>query len=718
MYTLKPTDMTATKYEEADATIDTANVSVKDNVKDAGTRVYGEDESVYITVDTDVVDTTGEKKIAVTDVDGMYTGVQSVDLEIDPISKKNEVEAQVYTVYDKDNYVIGAVVLGEASGKGNYAYIVSAEKSEEKIGDTYYWEFEAILDGELQTLTAKSEHDDIFNVIKANKFDVVELRFDADNYVIDAENATEAEIAIYDYNDATEGPDAADIDDCDVYFVRNTDSKDVWNGTDLVLNLKGRTLYITPDQDDLGLAIASDAKAVVIQDENNKTDVKTEFTSVSSAISHLADADPTTTPLEYKGKIFAVLNDNGTAAWVVFDSITPLSTSTGGIIDTTNNSVRNGNVTLVGDNTVTVSGVSMNNNLVSYSFTVKAADGAEDVTYDVDVYVDGQNVWTYNDSSTTNRSGMVSGNVTVAAGEDATVRVEVSNASVVPTAEPVQVTLTVTNDALITLDGETYGEGVETLTLIDGKTYTVTVKFADGATGVVNYNGSAASKFEDDTYSFKASKGGQLVVGANTASTKVVSSVTDLKSAINDEKVTEIYLDAGTYELTDTLMVGDHTGTTAKDRNLTIIGVYGKTTIKSDQDWAVNFNADDGTLTLENITFEYIGDDNGFNCAVQNQYNNVADNITFKINRCIFDGYDYAVQLIKAAGGSEVTNCIFKNNNVGVSVGSAAGSVTLSGNTYENNAEFDIELFGTSEQITNVNVKDNVSEDRISTIES
>lgn len=103
---------------------------------------------------------------------------------------------------------------------------------------------------------------------------------------------------------------------------------------------------------------------------------------------------------------------------------------------------------------------------------------------------------------------------------------------------------------------------------------------------------------------------------------------------------------------------------------------------------------------------------------MQNQYNNVADNITFKINRCIFDGYDYAVQLIKAAGGSEVTNCIFKNNNVGVSVGSAAGSVTLSGNTYENNAEFDIELFGTSEQITNVNVKDNVSEDRISTIES
>ena len=78
----------------------------------------------------------------------------------------------------------------------------------------------------------------------------------------------------------------------------------------------------------MGLALASDAKAVVIQDENGKSDVKTEFDTVSGAISYLADPDEDTAALEYVGEIVAVLNSNGTAAWVVFDSETELLTGT------------------------------------------------------------------------------------------------------------------------------------------------------------------------------------------------------------------------------------------------------------------------------------------------------------------------------------------------------------------------------------------------------
>ena len=93
-------------------TIDTANVSVKDTVLDKGTRVYGEDDSVFITVEMDKVDTSN---VAITDVNGVYTGVQNVDLEIDTSvetiegdkhydgASKAVIEAQVYTVYDKDN---------------------------------------------------------------------------------------------------------------------------------------------------------------------------------------------------------------------------------------------------------------------------------------------------------------------------------------------------------------------------------------------------------------------------------------------------------------------------------------------------------------------------------------------------------------------------------------------------------------------------------------
>ena len=51
------------------------------------------------------------------------------------------------------------MAVADATGSvANYAYILSGAKSEEKIGDTYYWEFEAILDGQVQTLTAKSKY--------------------------------------------------------------------------------------------------------------------------------------------------------------------------------------------------------------------------------------------------------------------------------------------------------------------------------------------------------------------------------------------------------------------------------------------------------------------------------------------------------------------------------------------------------------------------------
>ena len=92
-----------------------------------------------------------------------------------------------------------------------------------------------------------------------------------------------------------------------------------------VINLQGRTMYITANRSDLGLALAANAKAVVIQDENGKADVKTEFSSVSSAVAYLADADTTTSGvLEYEGNIYAVLDSKGVAQWVVFDSNTEL----------------------------------------------------------------------------------------------------------------------------------------------------------------------------------------------------------------------------------------------------------------------------------------------------------------------------------------------------------------------------------------------------------
>ena len=399
VYTLKPADMTATLYNDKDTdgnykdvTINTANVSVREDVTIDKTdynktRVYGEDASVYVTVDTDLVDTTTPVKRAITDVDGVYTGVQNVNLEIDTSEStiNTGIEAQVYAVYDKDNYIIGAVVIGDVSGSGDYAYILSDDAiSEEKIGDTYYWEFDAILDGQVQTLTAKSKYHEVIDEIKDHQFDVLELRFDTDEYVVRVLEPDAADV--YDYTEATN--EKYDIDDYEVYYVQNIDKNDnVIANRPLVLNLQGRTLYVTPNQNDMGLALDSDAQAVVIQNEYNKTNVKTEFTTVKSAISHLADANPNTPEIEYNGKIFAVLNDNGSAAWIVFDSSTGLNTSSGieggasGNVPTTSHgSSANATYTIA------------NNGVMRATFTYNApeqiADGA--VHFGVEVYVDGK----------------------------------------------------------------------------------------------------------------------------------------------------------------------------------------------------------------------------------------------------------------------------------------------------------------------------------------
>ena len=308
VYTLKPAvRMTATNYT-AETVINTANLNVRDNVEANGTRVYGEDASVFLTVDLDEVDTTLPVKKAITDVTAMYTGVQEVELEIDPGTAIEE--AEVYTVYDSDYFIIGAIVVGEGKGgNANIAYLIDGAKSEEYRDGMYYWEFDCVMDGQVQTLTARSKYLDTIRALRNDADGIVELRFDGD-YVVDVKNVTDI------YGDSHYTNDAFDTSDFDVYDVTKANQ----------LTLQGRTLYVMANQADEGLALTSDAKAVVIQTENNKTNVKTEFTSVSAAISHLADADTVKTGMQYKGDIIAALDRNGAATWVVFVSDTPLNT--------------------------------------------------------------------------------------------------------------------------------------------------------------------------------------------------------------------------------------------------------------------------------------------------------------------------------------------------------------------------------------------------------
>ena len=305
VYTLKPvTRYTIDATNGANEVIDCSNVALD---KDLGTgRSFGNDDSVFITVKSGPVDTGTAKVLEVT---GTYTGVQDVKLSLTQ-------GQNVYSVYDKDNYIIAAIVLGEADGNvDNYAYILTDEYSEEKIDNTYYWEFDAVLNGEIQTLTIKSKYDDAAKALKENT--VQELIMDADGYVVRVEDVTGDDL--YSNLSGETNKFGTKINGEEVYFIESTQNE---------LYLEGRTLHYDAKGTDVGLTFASDAKAVVSQVVNGDR-TETEYASVKEAYGTLADAKDTDDGiLHFTGHVAAVLDSNGVAQWVVFYDDTEVSTGT------------------------------------------------------------------------------------------------------------------------------------------------------------------------------------------------------------------------------------------------------------------------------------------------------------------------------------------------------------------------------------------------------
>ena len=310
VYTLKPaTQSFGTAFDAADVAaedniINCSNVRLDESYYGQKKSAYGEDESVFITVETGDVDTLTAK--AITKVTGVYTGVQDVEIEVEAVGA-NTPASSIYTLYDSNYFIIASIVIGDAVGSNaNYAYVLDTEADEEYIEDgVYYWEFDAIMDGEEVTLTATGDYTDVFSVLRKNWHHFVELRFNGD-YVTEARPIATEDI----YGD-TLSEIYARISGQDVYDVdlNKSASSELW--------LQGRTLWVLPDQADRGLTFASDAKAVVIQTEDDET-VISEYGSVAEAYSTLADADDDPKALNYEGQIAAVLNSQGVAQWVVF----------------------------------------------------------------------------------------------------------------------------------------------------------------------------------------------------------------------------------------------------------------------------------------------------------------------------------------------------------------------------------------------------------------
>ena len=369
VYTLKP--VTATVNVAADAekvqAINSAKVRLTDSANDK-IKAYGNDDSIYITVETGKVwagSNYDKSDIAITKVTGTYTGVQNIDLKIyedlanDDIYNdetynllnkdfevapktnkvsgidKNEVGTGVFALYNSKGYVIAAIVVGEDNtSSDNYAYALKAAQNEYKSGDYYYWDFIAVVNGKVETLTVKSEYDKAFtkngtaNIISENigadKGSMFKLTYDKDGYVIGAKLMDDDQPKVYGNTEAfgtnpatQDTPRDIDPDKDKIYNVDVT--------KDAKLRVTGRTLYLG-GLDDYGLTLATGAPVIVAQDEvytdGDKNFTYAEYTTFAQALSALNDSD------KFEGWVSAVLNGKGTAEYVVINSADAIGVTT------------------------------------------------------------------------------------------------------------------------------------------------------------------------------------------------------------------------------------------------------------------------------------------------------------------------------------------------------------------------------------------------------
>ena len=418
VYTLKPVnsdEMLVTDYDNVTdndpEVINCSNVWVRDYEGDAddlsgdGTnlttnnrRAYGNDDSVYITVEAGDVDLDNNvDDSAITDVTGVYTGVQDVDIEMSP-STKLQVPQYIYSLVDDDQYIIASIVLGEAQGSvENYAVILDAPTSEERLSDgTYVWTFDAIMGGEKVEMTARSEYQDVITDLDwaAETKEVMELRMDADGYVTGADPVDPDKVA--NFGNADDGMEDFEVFD-QTFTVADMPT----------LEMNGRTMQI---RDGSGLTFITDAPTVLWQRINNKG-TYTAYSSVQDAYNDLADENENAAGLQFRGRIVAVLNSQGVAEWAYIESLTPVNSNDPGYGDN-GSRTENGNAALVVYDGYTAEYVYADGNgRAVFTFGVPTTWNGSRVNYTVTAYVNGDRVYRdYNAYGTAN-GGEVDGQI-------------------------------------------------------------------------------------------------------------------------------------------------------------------------------------------------------------------------------------------------------------------------------------------------------------------
>ena len=360
----------------AEYTIDKGHVSLKASSDGAAadTRVYGNDDTVYLGVSlrtianaseatmntTTAANNTGANKdnmstkwwstkntsttkyaAIIDDVDSVTVGVKNVSLKakdvlhadvVDNVAVTTDVIIpvhEVYTLYKDNGYVIAAVVIGEDEGTNtNYAYITGSSYNSEgysSANDEWTWSKEAVVDGKIVDLTEKGST--IKHLNKMTQGNWYEVRYDADGNVrgIKAQaapnNGTNGAITFVNnagnkYPNTVANLEAAfDANDTVLMQVN-------YNATKGLLTYKNGTLYTNKAQTQ-GFSVSPDVKTVVSLSKLNASNTAVPFDNIEDGYDGYSGLENAIDDLDdnFKGYL-NVLFKNDVATVIILDDRT------------------------------------------------------------------------------------------------------------------------------------------------------------------------------------------------------------------------------------------------------------------------------------------------------------------------------------------------------------------------------------------------------------
>ena len=322
------------------AEINDTHVSLpgKDENNKGFSRVYGNDDSVYINVEVTGLTVDNEKFIIIDDVDTVTTGIENTDLQVYTNSEVKKdtkyteavdgrISSGVYTLYDDDAYVIAAVVVGEDVGTStDYAYVTSSSVTNETYlgNDEWSWSREVVINGQLTEITYVGDQLDEIGV-KGDQEDIMEqghwyeVRYDADGNVRRAD-LIDDETTPTGYRESVIAAVEAIEDGVRTVLLETTSADD--DDVD-ELTLKSRMLYTNTDES-RGFGVTEDVNVVLIQrTDNGWYDIIEEYTGVDGLEDAIDDMND-----NFTGKLAAVIED-GRATSIIIHNTNPVKIDEG-----------------------------------------------------------------------------------------------------------------------------------------------------------------------------------------------------------------------------------------------------------------------------------------------------------------------------------------------------------------------------------------------------